>query len=128
MAIYHIPPTTFECKDVEVIVSLSNNNSALLYMNHVTKTISLLVVFASFSLYTFMFFFSGYLMSERESHAQPSTFECVDAAPEAITGLLANTDGALFYFIRTDCSGTATTGHCPPYQANKELTCVVCSK
>jgi len=67
-------------------------------------------------------------MSERQNHAHPATFECVDAEPEAIIGLATNTDGALFQFIRPYCSGTATTGHCPPYQANKELTCVVCSK
>jgi len=67
-------------------------------------------------------------MSAYKDHAHPSTFECVDAEPEAIIGLGSNTDGALLHFIRPDCSGASTTGHCPPYQANKELTCVVCSK
>jgi len=72
--------------------------------------------------------FSGYLMAERQIHARAGTYECVDQYPEYITGLSGNTNGALFYFVRTDCSGDGTTGHCPPYDAYRQLTCVVCSK
>ena len=57
-----------------------------------------------------------------------STYECVDKNPEYISGLSDNTNGALFYFVGPDCSGPGTTRHCPPYAANKQLTCVVCSK
>jgi len=67
-------------------------------------------------------------MAERDIHQHSSTYECVDASPEYIRGMEANNDGALFYFIRMTCAGEGTTGHCPPYIANYQLTCVVCSK
>jgi len=67
-------------------------------------------------------------MTEQYNHPHPTTYECVDQYPEYITGLSDDTNGALFFFVRTDCSGQGTTGQCPPYDANKQLTCVVCSK
>ena len=67
-------------------------------------------------------------MTEHHTHTHPMTYECVDKNPEYISGQSANTDGALFYFVIPDCSGTGTIGHCPPYDSNKQLTCVVCSK
>jgi len=72
--------------------------------------------------------FAGYLMTQHRSHAHPTTYECVDAKPEHLRGMEANTEGALFYFVRTDCTGDGTTGQCPPYEADKQLTCVVCTK
>ena len=40
----------------------------------------------------------------------------------------SNQDGALLYFVKTDCSGSGDTGHCPPYDEDKQLTCVVCTR
>jgi len=40
----------------------------------------------------------------------------------------ADTRGALLYLVKADCSGHGTTGQCPPYEADKQLTCVVCTK
>ena len=70
----------------------------------------------------------GYLMANTVGYNQPTTYECVDGQPEYIAGHSGNTNGALFYFVKPDCSSTGTIGHCPPYDANKQLTCVVCSK
>jgi len=67
-------------------------------------------------------------MTAHNGNFHPTTYECVDQYPEYIAGLSGNANGALFYFVRTDCSGEGTTGHCPPYYDNKKLTCVVCSK
>jgi len=67
-------------------------------------------------------------MTQRYDHPHPTTYECVDQYPEYIPGMSDNTDGALFYFIRADCSGSGNTGQCPPYLDKKQLTCVVCSK
>jgi len=69
----------------------------------------------------------GYLMTNHYDY-HPTTYECVDAEPEHLRGMEGNTNGALFHFVRTDCSGHGTTGQCPPYEANKQLTCVVCTK
>ena len=43
-------------------------------------------------------------------------------------GMSSNHDGALLYFVKTDCRGSGDTGHCPPYDEDKQLTCVVCTR
>ena len=53
----------------------------------------------------------GYLMSEYRGR-RGSTIECIDEDQESIPGSGATTDGM----------------PCPPYDATKELTCVVCTK
>ena len=52
-------------------------------------------------------------------------FECVDSSPDVVRGKASdNADAAVFYHNEASCNGLA----CPPYTAEKELTCVVCSK
>ena len=65
----------------------------------------------------------GYLMSAHHSH-QRSMYECVDKSQEFIAGSIANQNGALFYHVEATCTGL----QCPPYEAQKEVTCVVCTK
>ena len=59
--------------------------------------------------------YNGYLMTARNNHFRRSA-EC-DA--EAIPGLDASTDGALFYFTEAVCIGIS----CQHYDPAKELTC-----
>ena len=67
----------------------------------------------------------GYLMAERSDPAHNrSTFECVDQSPQSVPDSIANTNGALFYHTEVKCNGIP----CPPYDAQKEVTCVVCTK
>ena len=68
----------------------------------------------------------GYLMAERShpSHHR-STFECMDHSPQSVPGSIASTNEALFYHTEVKCGyGIA----CPPYDTQKEVTCVVCTK
>ena len=65
----------------------------------------------------------GFLMAERHAHHR-STFECVDVAPETITGGQADQDGALFYHVEPRCGSLP----CPPYDQQKEMTCAVCTR
>lgn len=65
----------------------------------------------------------GYLMAEYYKHKR-STFECMDAKPKAVVGGHANHDGALFYHVEPRCGSLP----CPPYDQQKELTCVVCTR
>ena len=65
----------------------------------------------------------GYLMSEYHSHSN-SMFECVDRDQESLPGSHANINGRLFYHVEAECSGMP----CPPYDPQKELNCVVCTK
>jgi len=71
--------------------------------------------------------YAGYLMTEHSTHHR-STYECVDSEPETITGGEGDLRGAHFYFVKADCDDVGSTGHCPPYNRDKPITCVVCSK
>ena len=62
-------------------------------------------------------------MAARNDHHR-STFECVDAAPETITGGGAAHAGAPFYHVEPRCGNLP----CPPYDPQKEMTCVLCTR
>ncbi len=68
----------------------------------------------------------GYLMSEGSKWGgrHSTMFECVDKDPDAVPGENANTNPAVMYHVEAVCNGI----DCPPYHAEKELTCVVCTK
>ena len=67
----------------------------------------------------------GYLMSALVSHGHYRTqLICMDSNMEAIPGLPANTNGAVFYHAEATCNGLL----CGPYNTEKELSCVVCTK
>jgi len=58
-----------------------------------------------------------------------STFECVDSEPEYIEAEESNYSSGKFYFVRSGCTGELfNTEYCPPYDDDKQLTCVVCTK
>ena len=65
----------------------------------------------------------GYLMADYRGHYR-TMFECVDHSPQSVPGSAANTNGALFYHTEVKCNGIP----CPPYDTQKEVTCVVCTK
>ena len=67
--------------------------------------------------------YTGYLMSAHYRN-QRSTYECVDKDPESVPGLDGSSGTSLFYHVEPNCAGLS----CPPYDAQKELTCVVCSR
>ena len=66
--------------------------------------------------------YTGYLMSEHINGTK-STYECVDENAELIPGSQADTDGGLFSHVEATDNGIP----CPPYNSQKELTCVVCT-
>ena len=54
-----------------------------------------------------------------------STYECVDEDPESVPGLNSyNGYNTFLFHVEADCSGLP----CPPYDTQKKLTCVVCSR
>ena len=67
--------------------------------------------------------YSGYLMAGKKSHYGRTSAKCVDKDPETVSGEVANTNGVLFYHTEATCNGL----ECPPYVAEKELTCAVCT-
>jgi len=52
-------------------------------------------------------------------------FVCVDEDQESMPGSEGNQDGALFHHVEAGCG---TSLPCPPYDKNKEVNCVVCTK
>ena len=72
--------------------------------------------------------YSGYLMCAVNKSGfvdKRTMFECVDSSPDVVPDQAGdNGGGAVFYHNEASCNGLA----CPPYAAEKELTCVVCSK
>ena len=65
----------------------------------------------------------GYLMTEHDGYYR-STYTCVDIDPEVVPGEGSNTNPSLFYHTVTNCNGLS----CPPYEDNRLLYCVVCTK
>ena len=53
-----------------------------------------------------------------------ATFECMDLNAQGISGSGGNGNGGVFYHVEAVCNGLS----CLPYVAEKELTCVVCTK
>ena len=66
----------------------------------------------------------GYLMANYWGHHR-TMFECVDRFPQTVPGSIADRDGASFYHTEVKCSNGIP---CLPYVAQKEVTCVVCTK
>ena len=67
--------------------------------------------------------YKGFLMSGRNSY-QRTMFECVDTRLEVLSGSEKNDNGGLLYNVEATCNGIA----CPPYYADRELMCVVCTR
>ena len=67
----------------------------------------------------------GYLMSNNRVNTGRSTYECVDKDPESVPGLNADSSPSSFIDLTEPyCNGFS----CPPYDAQKELTCAVCTR
>ena len=67
----------------------------------------------------------GYLTSENQGENTRTTYECVDKDPEGVSGENGrNTPGVEMGLVEPLCNSFS----CPPYNAEKELTCVVCTR
>ena len=67
----------------------------------------------------------GYLMTQYRNRDSRTMYECVDKDPESVPGLDGGSDPrAYLQLVEPQCNGLS----CPPYDAEKELTCVVCSR
>ena len=64
----------------------------------------------------------GYLMSERYN-THRSQFSCIDHSLKAVIGSSSNNGGFLFVPVEGVCGSLP----CPPYDRQKELSCVVCT-
>ena len=69
--------------------------------------------------------YTGFLMAAPDQDNGRTLFECIDSTPQSIPGLDA-WDGynALYYHVEATCNSLS----CPPYDTEKEVTCVVCTR
>lgn len=67
--------------------------------------------------------YEGVLMSQHHNEHR-TMYTCVDKDPESVEGSSAATDGTRFFQVEANCNGMP----CPPYDPQKELLCVVCTK
>ena len=69
--------------------------------------------------------YTGYLMAGKELSNGRTLFECIDQQPQSDPGL-NEPDGnnALYYHVEATCNSL----FCIPYNTQKEVTCVVCSR
>ncbi|VDI75433.1 Hypothetical predicted protein [Mytilus galloprovincialis] len=67
--------------------------------------------------------YTGMLAAGNHGHSA-SNFICVDNNPEYILSGKAGNDGHLMYVVNTKCGPLP----CPPYEDNRQVYCVVCSK
>ena len=65
----------------------------------------------------------GYIMSAHIAHYR-STFECIDEDQESVPGSEGLSTAARFVHVEASCDSM----DCPPYDPEKELNCVVCTK
>lgn len=65
----------------------------------------------------------GYLMSEARLHRR-TMYECVDMDLQGVPGTESDVPGGHFYHVEGHCNGLS----CPPYNSDRELNCVVCSR
>ena len=69
----------------------------------------------------------GYLMTEFDTiHHYRSSFNCIDVAPDTVTGEVSDTNGALFYHVVASCPNSGL--ECDPYKSNQAISCTVCTK
>ena len=64
----------------------------------------------------------GYLTTEHEGHYRAS-YDCVDVNAEGV-GSSGDENGAVLYYVASTCVGFL----CPPYEHDRALSCVVCTK
>ena len=68
--------------------------------------------------------YSGYLMSEAAGRGVKTEFVCVDAQPDVLPGTGTDREGSELWLTEVKCDRDLP---CPPYNAEKELTCAVCT-
>ncbi len=67
----------------------------------------------------------GYLMTARFwYHREYATYECVDREQRSVPGSRGCQYGTFLSYVEVRCSGAP----CPPFDPQKELNCVVCTK
>ena len=69
--------------------------------------------------------YTGYLMAAYDGDNGRTLFECIDSTPESFPGGDGgDVNNAFYHHVEATCNSLS----CPPYDAEKEVTCVVCTR
>lgn len=68
--------------------------------------------------------YEGYLVSGPYSDSSATEYVCLDRRPEKVINGDKDDDDNRLYLVEGTCGESLS---CPPYEAGRELTCVVCS-
>ena len=69
--------------------------------------------------------YTGYLMAGHDGYNGRTLFQCIDHQPESVPGLDGNdVNNDYYYHVEATCDSLS----CPPYDAEKEVTCVICTR
>ena len=69
--------------------------------------------------------YDGYLMSGQYNIEGRTMYICVDGSPDSVPGQNGhNSNRIKLFMVEAKCEGLS----CPPYHAEKELTCVMCTR
>ena len=113
-----------EYQDVNTIFPSKHNHNVLCAVCYTsTKVVKLMIPAKTVCPTSWTVEYVGYLMTECHTDKRNAVYECVDKDAESIYSSSGNINGALFYFVKTTCSGLP----CPPYVNNRVITCVVCT-
>ena len=103
-------------------VNYHNVPCALCYV--ATRSVSVMIPAKTVCPTNWTLEYVGYLMSEKYSHHR-TMYECVDKDPESVPELNSTGNGGAFFEpVEPYCGGLS----CAPYDDEKELTCVVCTR
>ena len=68
--------------------------------------------------------YTGYIMANHYNNIGHLLYECIDQAPESVPGLDGDhSNSGCYWHVEATCNSLS----CPPYDAEKEVTCVVCT-
>ena len=120
----HVAAAAYWYGSTQPFGSLNQHNAPCAVCYVATRSVSVMIPAKTQCPTQWTLEYVGYLMTERNSHVSRSMYECVDKDRESVPGLDAtDPNRAYFMFVEPTCDGLS----CPPYDAEKELACVVCT-
>ena len=69
--------------------------------------------------------YDGWLMAPNLGHRNHNSFTCMAKWPDTVPGFSGEQFGNFLYHVEADC---ASGIECPPYNSQREMSCVVCTK
>ena len=117
--------TEYWFKSMPSLSSFNHNNVPCAVCYVATRSVSVMIPAKTQCPTQWTLEYAGYLMTQYYNYNSRTMYECVDKDPESIPGSAGGSDPrAVMEVVEPTCNGLL----CPPYDAEKELTCCVCTR